>query len=532
MPPAESPKSGTSSQLETKYQDESQYPDGGPQPSEDEVPLSPRSPMSPVREIFFVTLMCHTQLLTQASLASVLLNLHIIGPTLNVTNTARLSWLSAAYSLTVGTFVLIAGRLGDLYGHRRLFIIGWIWFSLWSLIAGFASLPSLSSLPPSHSGAFVLLATCRAFQGIGPAILLPNSLALLGRAYSPGKRKDMVFALFASTAPAGSGVGALVASPIAVWWNWGWIFWMNAIACLGMAGIAWVVVPKDPQNGVDGVEGNAEEKGSKSQKFDWQGAVAGVSGLILINFAFNQAPVVGWSTPYVYILFILGTIFLAAFFWIERKVAYPLFPPGILTAEAVCVLVIVAVCWSSFGIWFFYVLQFVEVLRGVDAWHMGLQFLPEAIAGVIAAVVTGFLLSRLSQASLLVLSALGFAAGCALAAWTPVTQTYWACTFLSMIAIPWGMDISFPASTLMLSNTFPQEHQGIAASLINTVVNYSISLGLGIAGTVEYLTNDGGRDAEGGFRNALYTGVGLSGLGFVLALALWCFIGYKKSWTH
>ena len=82
------------------------------------------------------------------------------------------------------------------------------------------------------------------------------------------------------------------------------------------------------------------------------------------------------------------------------------------------------------------------------------------------------------------------------------------------------MDISFPASTLLLSDLFPKEHQGIAASLIATVVNYSISIGLGIAGTVESRVNYDGQQVEAGYRAALWSGVGLAGVGLCITLAI------------
>ena len=81
------------------------------------------------------------------------------------------------------------------------------------------------------------------------------------------------------------------------------------------------------------------------------------------------------------------------------------------------------------------------------------------------------------------------------------------------------MDMSFPAATIILSRAMPREHQGLAASLVNTFVNYSISIGLGLAGTVSSQANHGGRDLLPGYRGAFYMGVGLSGLGVVLALA-------------
>ena len=98
-----------------------------------------------------------------------------------ITDGAQLSWLVAGYSLTVGSFILISGRLGDMFGHKKLFVIGFAWFSLWSMIAGLA-------VYSNH----VLFIFARVLQGIGPAITLPNGLALLGAAYAPGQRKNMV----------------------------------------------------------------------------------------------------------------------------------------------------------------------------------------------------------------------------------------------------------------------------------------------------------------------------------------------------
>lgn len=103
----------------------------------------------------------------------------------------------------------------------------------------------------------------------------------------------------------------------------------------------------------------------------------------------------------------------------------------------------------------------------------------------------------------------------------PVHQIYWAQTFVCASVIPWGMDMSFPAATLILSNAVKKEHQGIAASLVNTIVNYSISLGLGFAGTVEVNVNRGGRNEEDllrGYRGAWYVGCGLAALGLVISI--------------
>ena len=98
-----------------------------------------------------------------------------------------------------------------------------------------------------------------------------------------------------------------------------------------------------------------------------------------------------------------------------------------------------------------------------------------------------------------------------------IIDRYWLNAFLSIIIAPWGMDMSFPAATVILSDSMPKEHQGLAASLVNTVVNYSISIGLGIGGTVEVSVNRGNEDLLRGYRGAWYAGIGLSGMGILFA---------------
>ena len=123
-----------------------------------------------------------------------------------------------------------------------------------------------------------------------------------------------------------------------------------------------------------------------------------------------------------------------------------------------------------------------------------------------------------------------FLTGQILLATTPVSQTYWAQTFVSLVIMPWGMDMSFPAGTIILSNGIPREQQGIAASLINTVVNYSISISLGIAGTIIRQTDNGGRNVLGSYRNAWYFAIGLNRVGMAIALYfLWISVVRRRA---
>ena len=340
---------------------------------------------------------------------------HLIGSSLSVSAPGDLSWFLAAYSLTAGTCILAAGRLGDRYGHRRLLITGWLWFALWSAIAACAYWPRSP----------VMFSVCRALQGIGPAILLPNSLAILGRTYPPGRRKELVFAAYGSTAPVGAVLGALVGAGLAQYAWWPAAFWINAGACVGLAALGYAVIP-------------ADELGAERPGLDALGAALGVGGLVLVNVAWNEAPIVGWQQPYVIVLLLLGLLVLGGFAWHEQRATAPLLPPGILDATAARVLVCVGLGWASFGVWSYYTMQLLETLRGVSALMTAVQFMPVTVVGASAAMATGYLLSRVHPSWLMVAAMTAFTAGALLSATAPVQQTYWANIFVGMLVTPWG----------------------------------------------------------------------------------------------
>lgn len=441
-------------------------------------------------------------------MGQVLSIVHIIGQTWGLEESPDLSWLIAGYSLTVGTFILFSGRLGDMFGYKTIFLIGLSWFSLWSLVCGLA-------VYSSH----VLFVFGRVLQGIGPALVLPNGLALLGATYAPGRKKSLAFAAFAATAPAGSVIGATFSGLFALAW-WPWTFFCFSLVLAGTVVLAYIVIPPVPSSHR---KNRPRTLRGKLLHLDLPGAVTGIAGLILINFAWNQAPIVGWREPYVYATLIVGFIFVAVYFAIEiRYSPEPLVPFGALTSDVAFVLGALACGWGSFGIWVWYTWQFLLELRGASPLLGSACFAPVVISGAIAATVVGLLLNRIGPPIVMTGALLAFTVGSILMATCPIDQTYWAQTFVSFIVTPWGMDMSFPAATLILSNAVAREHQGIAASLVNTVVNYSIALGLGIAGTVEYQTNNGGEtqpDLLEGYRSAYYLSIGLAGLGVAISLA-------------
>ncbi|KAL9562750.1 hypothetical protein ACKAV7_013102 [Fusarium commune] len=471
------------------------------------------------REILFVAIICTAQFMTQAALGNCLNILHIIGDSFNLKNPAELSWLIAGYSLTVGTFILFSGRLGDLFGYKRMFIIGFAWFALWSMVTGLA-----------YYSNHVLFVFARVFQGIGPALVMPNGLAILGASYKPGLRKAIAFACFGGCAPGGCIFGATFAGLFVI--NdpsrWPWAYYSFALGLAFIAVMAVFIIP-DPPHKLSSADLTWREL---LGQLDLLGATVGITALVLFNFAWNQAPIDGWDKPWVIATLILGVLLAPVFFYIELRVAsHPFIPFDALSSDVAYILACIACGWGAFGIWVYYTWQFLQQLRGTSPILTAAWMSPVAVFGASASMLTAWLLHVAHPALVVMLSMTAFTTGTIIIMTAPVHQNYWLQTFFGPSIMTFGMDMSFPAATLILSNSVKREHQGIAASLVSTIVNYSISLGLGFAATVEVNIMHGGESKEvllTGYRSAFYMGVGLAGIGLFISILY--FIKSMLSW--
>ena len=243
------------------------------QPSED-ADVYPADAYSTPRQILFIATVCMSMFINQLGLLNTLTTLKIIGDSFGISNPGTLSWLISGYSLTIGTFILIGGRLGDEFGNKKVFVLGMSWLALWSLVAGL-------SVYSNH----VLFVFARVFQGLGPALTLPNALGIFGKSFSEGPR-NMAFAWFAAAAPFGAVAGLVFGALFAMAW-WPWIFWSQAIGVAFVAVFAAWTIPELPVQ-----EEQILPLRHKMDRLDLPGGAAGVMALVLFNFAWNQAVVV------------------------------------------------------------------------------------------------------------------------------------------------------------------------------------------------------------------------------------------------
>jgi MFS family permease len=292
------------------------------------------------------------------------------------------------------------------------------------------------------------------------------------------------FACFGACAPMGATAGAVFSALLAELAWWPWCFWILSLVCFIVMGLAFVILPKD-----DMQMSFSKGEHCERQKFDWWGTITGVPGLVLVNFALNQAPLVTWATPYIGTLLSIGMLFMVAFILVELYATdCPLIPIRGLGYEAIFALTCIGVGWASHGIWAYYLYLFLEHLRGHSALLTAAETSPVAITGVLFAFSTVWLIKRFGVSYVMLIAMTFFMLGSLLLATMPLHQTYWAQTFVSILIMPGAMNLSYPAANILMSSALPKEKQGIAASLVSTMVNYSISCGLGFAGTVHRYT--------------------------------------------
>lgn len=458
--------------------------------------------MSRSQEICFNVTVCMVQLIPQACLTTCFPIIEILTSDFGITDPAILPWVVAAYALSFGTTILLAGRLGDIFGHKNLVTLGFAWLAFFSVVGGLSIYAN-----------YELFLVARAMQGLGSAMMNPNALALLGRSYPPNsKGKIIAFSAFGLCAPLGAYAGMICSAVIAQFGQWSWCFYALAIVSAILGIVSSVTLPSPPKT-----PNQLQPFRRRLLQMDWLGGATGVSALITIQVALISAPVHGWNTQWVYMLLLIGLILLSYFITIQLRVsANPLVPFHLLNKNTAFVLSAVACGWGTFGVWTFYLWRFLLAVWHDTPLEAALHVLPIVPVALIAAVITGFLMRRVHPSWILLGALVAFTLGPGFLAANTTTSTYWSFTFLSLLVTPFGMDMSFPAATFIMSNSLPMDKQGVAGSLVTTVVNYSISLGLGLASTVEVRVNDGGRNIMAGIHGAWLFGVGLGGLGILV----------------
>jgi MFS family permease len=406
-------------------------------------------------------------------------------------------WPATAFSLVIASTLLTFGRLGDMWGAYPVFMIGLMWFVVWSVICGFSINP-------------LMLDFCRALQGLGAAAFLPTGVQLLGSLYRPGPRKNLVFAIYGTSAIFGFFAGIFVAGIVGQYLRWGVYFWIGG-ALTGVTLVtSSIFIPRPP------VERNAI-------KMDYLGAITITAGLVLTVFAITQSAHAsqGWREPYIIISLILGNLFLLAAIRIETNFAAdPLLPASIFTTSCMTpLLVALFLLYGTWGIFSVYGTLYFQDIMSASPLQVVAWYAPLGIAGLLISVLEGFVLHLVPGRVLLIISGLGAVGSQLLLVFVPLGGSYWAWIFPAMVLGTIGLDLSTILMTVFVTSTFPSSQQGLAGGIINAVLQLGVAFSLGVADIIQTRTVEHDGLAKS-YKNTFWLGVGAAALSLVI-MAVW-----------
>ncbi|KAB5532569.1 major facilitator superfamily domain-containing protein [Coniochaeta sp. 2T2.1] len=428
-------------------------------------------PFSKSRCIALVAAVTGASFMNTLSIQAVVIILPTIGRDLNIPET-RVQWIVSAYTLTFGCFLMLWGRIGDIYGKRKVFIIGSLWV---------AATTACNPFIPNEIGFDIF----RALQGMGAAANVPSALGILGTTFPPGKAKNYAFSTYAAGAPLGSIFGNILAGFIAAHTSWKWVFGVMAImaAAVSFAAIAVIPVPKHTLH---------DEGVTVKNSVDWIGALLITVGLFALLFALTEGNIVGWSTPWVPVVIVLSLILITLFvFWqrhLEKKGGLPpllkvsVFKSGKFSAA----MVIMALFFSSFNGFLIYSTFYYQDFQGLSALQTTLRYIPTGVTGIITAFVASQLISRVPTYLILLFGNLCVSISCLLfAVPIPPTTSYFAYGLPAMILSVFGADTTWPCMTLFTSHALPQRDQALGGALVNSMGQVGRSIALAIATAIQ-----------------------------------------------
>jgi EmrB/QacA subfamily drug resistance transporter len=369
---------------------------------------------------------------------------------------SSLAWVANAYLLTFGGFLLLAGRLGDLFGHRRLFGIGVAVFTLASLSCGLATSQAL-------------LVGSRAVQGLGGAIASAVALSLIVTLFTEPTERAKAMGVFGFVAAGGGTIGVLLGGILTDALNWHWIFLVNVPIGIAVLVLSRLVLPGD-------------NVAPESRRVDVAGAVTVTTSLMLAVYAIVNGNDVGWTSARTLGLLAAAGVLLGSFLAIEAKASAPLVPLGIFRLRNVSTSNVVGVLWAAaMFAWFFLSALYLQLVLGYSPLQVGLAFLPaNLIMAVLSLGLSAKLVLRFGIRAPLATGLLLAAAGLALFARAPVDGSFIVDVLPSMILLGFGSGMALnPVLLAAMSDVEPSD-AGLASGVVNTSFMMGGALGLAI----------------------------------------------------
>ncbi|KAF9280126.1 hypothetical protein BGZ68_007475 [Mortierella alpina] len=425
-------------------------------------------------------------------------------------NSYNAQWIMSSYIVTFGGFLLLAGRVGDLYGHRNVFLAGQVWFGLWSIVISFSTSPAMFCIT-------------RALQGIGASMSVPTALGLIATTFPAGPKRTGALSVFGGFGAAGAVVGLLLAGALISAMTWNWIFRFSGIFSFILFVLGYLAVPitapKSPQE--------------KAQKIDVAGALTATSSLICIIYYISTGSASGWASIQTLPVLAAGLVLLGLFVWIEaRLVANPIMPFRIwrLPSFSSAFVAILFLQGQFQGFVYFSTLIFQNIM-GYSSMQTALAFLAHSIATIVLFTALGKILPRFKRFKPFILTGFVFRSVAAIMfAFVHSSTSYWTLPFLGLMVHVIGLGTSLLPAQITALKDAKNEDQGVVGALYSTGLQIGAPFGLAIVtaiseNSVKLDSAEGDAAASRdllmeSYRNGLFGVAALGVLGMIVSAVL------------
>jgi EmrB/QacA subfamily drug resistance transporter len=369
-----------------------------------------------------------------------------------------LSWVLNAYTLVFGGLLLLGGRTGDLFGRRRMFVIGVSIFAGASLAGGFA-----------QDKGFLL--AMRALQGVGGAIASPTALALVTTTFPQGPARNRAFGVYAAVSGAGAAIGLILGGVLTDLLSWRWVLFVNAPIGLALAIAAPYLI--------------AETERRERSRLDIPGAVTSTGGMAALVYGFIHAATYRWGSGTTIVSFAIAAVLLTTFVAIEARTANPVMPLRLFTSRTrVGSYLVMLILGAAVFAMFYFLTQYVQMVKGFSPLKAGFAFLPISAVIVIVAQITSRNIARVGAQTFIVSGTISVGLGLTLLSRLTPSSSYATHILPAIGLIALGMGCIFVPVTLTAVSGVAPADSGIASAMLNVGQQIGGTVGLSSLVTV------------------------------------------------
>lgn len=366
-----------------------------------------------------------------------------------------LVWVINAYMLAFSGFLLLGGRLGDLFGDKKMFLWGIGVFTAASIVCGIAA----------SQGVLII---ARAVQGLGGAVFSAVALAIIVNLFTESSERAKAMGLFGFVSAGGGAIGVLIGGLLTGLFNWHWIFLINIPVGLAVFAACFYLLP----------QGEKKER----VRLDFAGAITITLALMLAVYAIVEGNNAGWLSVQTLGLLAISLALIGVFVFVESRHPAPLVPLSIFKERNIVVVSLIGILWSvAMFAWFFLSALYLQLILKYTPLQVGLAFLPaNLIMAVFSVGISAKMVMRYGTQKPMALGMALIAIGLALFALAPAAGSFWVYIFPGMVLMGLGAGMAFNPVLLAGMDGIPENEAGLASGVLNTAFMMGGALGLAI----------------------------------------------------